>query len=329
MFKRKPKAPDNSLPNRRTRARVDPTARTEASGGSRRTASTRGSNSRFTRSKTLSSYGSATGRGRENEDSEQSERQRIHRVKARQKRGVAILGVLLGVTLVVGVALFNFTSKVTTSAVSTQSNIGNSTNNKAYEEIITQYLGSHPSSRFRFTLDLKDMSAYLTSKAPEVKYIKRASFNGIGISNYDLVFRQPILKWQAGQDTYYVDEDGISFQVNLFAEPAIELRDSSLAGGVVDEGGVKISRRILEFAGRLIGAIQQQGNEVEYLFLPPDTTRQIGVKLKSRPTEFIFSIDHSVAGQVDAMRQTITYLDQAGSQPGRVDLRVPDRAYYQ
>lgn len=285
------------------------------------------SSGKFTRNKTLTSYyqGSNTGG---NHEIEKSERQRVHRVKARQKQVVTLLTVLVGLIFFVGLMIFNFTSNVTTSAVSDQSNIVNEPDQTVYETTIAEYLGGHPTSRFRFALNLKDLSAYVSDKRPEVKYIKSTSFNGIGTSNFDIVFRQPILKWEVDNQVYYVDSEGVSFKVNVFSDPEIELRDSSLSGGVIKNNQVKISRRILEFAGRLVAEVEGLGHKVEYLALPEDTTRQIAVKLTGRPTEFIFSIDQTVAGQVDAMQQSITYFDQTGQAPVRVDLRVPGRAYY-
>lgn len=313
MFKRNKKSSSSTLSNRRARTGIDsPFSATS---------------NRFVRSKTLSSYVSGSNTSSERE-SEKSERQRIHYVKARQKHVTAILSVLIVLILIMGTIIFNFTSKVTVSAVSSGADIVNAPQSDTYEALIKEYLGSHPSSRLRFTLNLEDLSSYLKAEAPEVKYVKRASFNGIGTSNYDIVFRQPIIKWQAGSQTYYVDAEGVSFQNNMFAEPEIELRDSSMAGGLVTDGEVKISRRILEFSGRLASGIQQQNYQIEYLILPEDTTRQIAVKIIDKPTEFIFSIDHTVTSQVEAMRQVMGYLDETGERPARVDLRVPNRAYY-
>lgn len=283
---------------------------------------------RYTRSKTLSSYapGINNNRGGDKEI-EKSERQRIHRVKARQKQVVTILTILAFLILLIGTIIFNFTSKITVSAVSDDANIVNALSADTYIKQIDSYLGAHPASRLRFSLDLKDMTSSVAEKSPEIKYIKRASFNGLGASNFDVVFRQPIIKWQAGDQTYYVDADGASFQQNMFDEPAIELRDSALVGGLVTDGKVKISRRIMEFSGRLVSGLQQNDYQVEYLSLPEDTTRQIAVKLTGGSTEYIFSIDQSVLQQIDALDQVSNYLSETGGVAQRVDLRVSNKAY--
>ena len=282
---------------------------------------------KYVRSKTLSSYtpGSNKSGGHE---TEKSERRRVRHVKALQKRIITLLGVLVVLILLVGTIIFNFTSNVAISAVSSNADIVNTPNNETYEKLINNYLGSRPSARLRFSLNLGDLSNFIKEDAPEVKYVKRASFNGIGTSNYDIVFRQPVIKWQAGDKVYYVDSEGVSFQNNMFAEPNIELRDASLAGGLINDNEIKISRRILEFSGRLASSVQQQNHQIEYLSLPEDTTRQIALKMINRSTEFIFSIDHPVSQQVDAMQQVISYMDQTGQGASRVDLRVPNRAAY-
>ena len=282
---------------------------------------------KYVRSKTLSSYtpGSNKGGGHE---AEKSERRRVRQVKALQKRVITLLGILVALILLTGTIIFNFTSSVTVSAVSSDADIVNAPNDKTYETLINNYLQSRPSSRLRFSLNLADLSSHLSEDAPEVKYVKRASFNGIGTSNFEIVFREPIIKWQVGEKTYYVDSEGISFQNNMFVAPEIELRDASLAGGLINDNEIKISRRILEFSGKLVSGVHQQNYKVEYLSLPEDTTRQIALKLVDRPTEFIFSIDHPVSQQVDAMRQVVSYMNETGQGPTRIDLRVPNRAYY-
>ena len=282
---------------------------------------------KYVRSKTLSSYSPGSNEGGDRE-SEKSERRRVRRVKALQKRAITVLGVLAILVLFIGTLIFNFTSNVTINAVSASSDIVNAPEKEKYEKLIDSYLGSRPSSRLRLSLDLADLSNFLQNDAPEVKYVKRASFNGLGITNYDIVFREPIIRWQVGDKTYYVDSEGVTFQNNLFASPQIELRDASLAGGLINDGEVKISRRILEFSGRLVSSVHDQNYQVEYLSLPADTTRQIALKTTNRPTEFIFSIDQSVAQQVDAMKQAITYMDETGQGAAIIDLRVPNRAYY-
>ncbi len=282
---------------------------------------------RYRKNKTLSSYSGGTNRGGELEGG-RSERQRLHYVKARQKQtiyGLAFFGLII---IVLGIILYNYTARVTMSATSDQLDIVNAPAAARYEDSINKYLANHPAGRLRISLDKKGLERYLEHEHPEVKYVKRTSFNGLGVSNYDLVFREPIIKWQAGEHTYYVDSEGVSFQENIYKEPDINLRDASLGGGTINDGTVKLSRRILEFSGRLATSIQDKGKSIEFLTLPEDTTRQVAVKLVDSPTLFIFSIDQPVEAQVDAMMQASNYFTNAGYQPTRVDLRVPGRAYY-
>lgn len=282
---------------------------------------------RFTRNKTLSSYAPGENRGGVKEG-KKSERQRVHRIKSRRKQGVVILTLLVAMILVTAAVICNYTSKVTVSVVSSDANIVNQPNEQIYTKEINQYLQAHPIERFRFALDLKNMNSYLASKTPEVKLIKRASFNGVGTSDFALVYRQPIIKWEVGDNVYYVDQDGVTFKNNVYSDPQIELRDSSLAGGLITDKEVKISRRLLEFSGQLVSAINDKDLTVEYLTLPPDTTRQISVKLADSNTEYVFSIDQSVSLQVDALVQASSYFKAIGQAPERVDLRVPNKAYY-
>lgn len=197
-----------------------------------------------------------------------------------------------------------------------------------YSEKIQNYLDGHLFERSRATLDTVKLTQYLQQHdCPEVVSISPAmKFVGIGVSEFSLTMRRPVVGWKTQASQLYVDEDGVSFLRNYYAAPTVE---------VVDESGVPtvnnralVSNRFLTFVGKAIGRFKAQGLTVTKVALPTGVSHQIHITVAEVPYPVKLSVDRSAGGQVEDAARAIRHLQAQGTSPAYLDVRVSGRAYY-
>lgn len=198
-----------------------------------------------------------------------------------------------------------------------------------YVASIQQYLNSHPFERSRLTLDTTRLTTYLQDNdhseianvSPELK------FGGLGVATFELTPRKPVVSWQTGTKTMYVDDNGNAFTRNFYDTPVIEVVDET--GIQTSDNQVLVSNRFLAFIGKAVGRLSEQGYTVTKIILPANTTRQILVSLEGVGYPVKLSVDRPAGEQAQDAARAVRYLLKQRIAPREyIDVRISGRAYY-
>jgi cell division septal protein FtsQ len=273
-------------------------------------------NSQFRRNQTLS--------GVKRESEPVSERSRMHRLAKRRRNVSAIFTLVIIAIVVLGALLSQFTGKVNVTGSSAALN--RAVQPSPYEKIITEYLAIHPVERLRFSLNQDALSSYVSDRMPEVSYVKLSGTSNVVESDFTLTFRKPVAGWQINGRQYYVDDSGVVFQANYYANPPVQIIDQS--GVSPEQGSVVASARLLSFVGRVVSLSGQGSYVVTQAILPTGTTRQLDIKLEGVVPLVKLSIDRRAGEQVEDMIRALNYLKSKNISPQYVDVRVENRAAY-
>lgn len=239
-------------------------------------------------------------------------RRRLTRLFAGVFTGVVLCSVVLW-QLIAGVDVYGGKSVALDSSVS-------------YRDTVNEYLKRHPLERFRFSLDEDALSAFVTSKHPEVELVVLSQPSGLASSKFELVMREPVAKWRVTGENQYVDGSGVAFTVNYYEPPTIEITDNS---GIDPSSGVTVaSGRFLGFIGNLVRLSESLNYTPTGIEIPTASTRQIEVSYKEFDYPVKYTVDRPVGEQVEDMTRAIGYLRSAGESPGYLDVRVSGRSFY-
>ena len=199
---------------------------------------------------------------------------------------------------------------------------------RQYEDAVQKYLTGRPIERSRLTLDTEKLAKHLqTSGYPEVRAVsERMDFDGVGASIVTLEFRRPAVVWQTGNTRLYVDDTGVAFTRNYYAEPTVSIVDQSGIG--TQDNKVLASNRFLAFIGMVVGRMNTNGHTVTQVALPAGTTRQIAVSVATVPYPTKYSVDRPVGEQVEDAVRAMAHLSDKGITPEYLDVRVSGKAYY-
>ena len=273
-------------------------------------------NSQFRRNQTLS--------GVKRESEPVSERARMRKLAKRRRNVSGIFTLVIIAIIVLGALLSQFTGKVNVTGSSAALN--RAVQPSDYEKLITEYLGVHPVERLRFSLNQDALSAFVSDRMPEVAYVKLSGTSNVVESDFTLTFRKPVAGWQINGRQYYVDDKGIVFQSNYYANPTVQIIDQS--GVSPEQGSVVASARLLSFVGRVVSLSGQGSYIVTQAILPSGTTRQLEIKLQGVTPLVKLSIDRGAGEQVEDMVRALNYLKAKNISPQYVDVRVENRAAY-
>lgn len=195
-----------------------------------------------------------------------------------------------------------------------------------YQSEVISYLQKHPSERFLFSLESQKLSDTVRKKYPEVESVKLSGGSWIK-GNFTLTLRKPVASWKLSNRQYFVDVNGEAFEKNYFAPPSVNIVDNS--GAVVAKGNTVVSQKFLRFLGRLVALAGESGlGQISEASLPPNTTRQIDIKLEGRGYVIKTHIDRDPAGEIEDLRRVIQYLETRKITPSYIDVRVEGRAFY-
>lgn len=253
-----------------------------------------------------------------------SERERVHSMTMRRNRILLVFMVILGISIFLIALLSQLSGQVTVGISSATTSKVDAT---GYQRAINDYLGQHPVERFRFALNKAGLTTYVTSVNPEVASVTQAADFGLGETHFSVALREPLAGWRIQGKQYYVDEQGVAFEHNYFAEPGVQIVDE--AGVSFQEGTTVTSTRFLSFIGKIVAQAKGKGMEVIEARLPLGTTRQVVIKVSGKDYEFRLSIDRGAGEQVEDISRVEKYLSDRGINPRYVDVRVEGRAFYQ
>lgn len=277
----------------------------------------------FYRNRTLiGSLSSNVGGAAEKDGQLQSPRVKAHHLVDKRRH----LGVILAAVLLVSVVLFALVSQFTADVVVDIKGLPASETTGRYAKIIDQYFSRRPVERLRFMTDQSTFTAYIQSKAPEIESAEMVGLAGFAKSQVVLTARRPVTVWDIGDSRQYVDASGISFKINYYDPPKVQIVDRS---GIPSEAGQLVaSNRFLSFVGQVVGLVQARGYDVTEVIIPEGTTRQIQLKLKGSGFPIKYSVDRPAGEQVEDMDRAVRYLKSKGITPEYIDVRVSGRAYY-
>jgi hypothetical protein len=251
-----------------------------------------------------------------------SPRAHAHHLSAHRRRlGTTLVIVLLAVAGLIWL-LYEFTAGIQVSPTDNGLVIQQS----RYQHAIDDYFAGHPLERIRSLLNEQQLNMYITQVTPEVSILRSNGAAGVATSQFDITFRRPVASWLINSQQYYVDKDGVSFQVNYFDRPTVKIIDQS---GVPQTTGTTVaSSRFLHFVGRVVDMAKTYGLTVEQAIIPANTTRQIEIKVAQHNYPIKLSLDRPVGEQAEDMSRAIAYLDAHSMKPQYVDVRVSGKAYY-
>lgn len=264
----------------------------------------------FRRGKTISRH--------QKEHSERSENQKL--VIRRRKLGAFFVILAIFISLI-SIFLFQFISKV-----SVVSNESKSQNLSRYEKSVEEYLNINPSERILSNLNKNALLESLQKDYPEVLSISDIKFNGLTSYKIYLDFRKPVASWLVDGKEFFVDSEGVSFSINNFAKPSLNIIDDS--GAIVSNGKNVASSSFFSFIGKLVSAANKQGLEVSKIRIPPLSLRQVEVSVKGVSYFARMSTADSAEGQIINFKKAIEYFRAHKISPNYIDLRIEGKGYY-
>lgn len=264
----------------------------------------------FRRGKTISRH--------QKEHSERSENQKL--VIRRRKLGAFFVILAIFISLI-SIFLFQFISKV-----SVVSNESKSQNLSKYEKSVEEYLNINPSERILSNLNKNALLESLQKDYPEVLSISDIKFNGLTSYKIYLDFRKPVASWLVDGKEFFVDSEGVSFNINNFEKPSLNIIDDS--GAIVSNGKNVASSSFFSFIGKLVSAANKQGLEVSKIRIPPLSLRQVEVSVKGVSYFARMSTADSAEGQIINFKKAIEYFITHKISPNYIDLRIEGKGYY-
>jgi hypothetical protein len=270
----------------------------------------------FRRGATLSTYHS--------EDQHQlSQRQQQRNLRWRRRK----IGVLLLFTaglLILGVlVLFQFNGWIRT--VVSDAPTSKAVAAEYYQQLVDDYFAKNSFERLAFLRRDQALADFVKNQAPEVNDVKITT-DGLMSGRLALSFRRPVAMWHSADDTSYVDDAGVVYKRNYFAEPSVVITDNS---GVVPVDGVAASARFLEFVGQTTAELNKQGSAVvERVLIPRGAVRYVEFYLAGRSYPFKAQIDRQPSAQAADILTIINYIDNNQINPQYVDVRVAGKAYW-
>lgn len=199
-------------------------------------------------------------------------------------------------------------------------------NTEPYAQTIKQYFNQHPTERFLFNLRANQLNDQIIRQHPEVKQV---TIHGLspGIFDVSVEFRQPLLSWRSGGKQLYVDSQGVAFEKNLFASPAVTVDDQS--GIKLDNTNLVASGRFISFLGQLVSQVNAGGvDDVSKVIIPTGTTREVDIVLKNRTYPIKTHIDRDPRVQAHDVVAAVRYIEGRGVKPEYIDARVEGKAFY-
>lgn len=256
-----------------------------------------------------------------------SPRSEVHDLKRRRKKlAIVFLSVLAG-AVILGLGVYQSIAVPRVALLGTD--IDKSADTTIYVKGVQDYLNHHILQRSRLTLDINGLTAYLQQNGfPEVEGVSdNLVYDGLGVTKISLTLRRPVVSWQTGSKTLYVDSDGASFERSYYSGAVVRVIDET--GIKATDGKVLVSDRFLQFIGKAVGHFSRQGLNVNKVVLPPDTSRQIWVSLDGFSYAVKMTIDRPVGGQVEDAVRSVKYMSKQGIVPTQyVDVRVSGKAFF-
>ncbi|NTW61277.1 hypothetical protein HGB24_01130 [Candidatus Saccharibacteria bacterium] len=254
-----------------------------------------------------------------------SSRLHVHHLTVKRRKAFGLFAVIVIGIIFLWTIISNFTAS---SVVVYNTTITSPIDQARYTKVIQDYLNENPISRFTFLMDNNNFNDYMIGKLSELDSITPVGMGGIGTTNFKINLRKPVAGWKIKNKQYYVDAKGVSFEVNYYSEPAVQIVDES--GAVIQATGTEIiSNRFLGYVGRVVAIASDYGYTVTQATLPAGMTRELDIKVQGSGSTIKLVIDRPVGEQIEDMARSLRYLASRGINASYIDVRVSGKAFYQ
>lgn len=252
-------------------------------------------------------------------DASTSSRQHVHALKTHRQKIGGVLIALVVASLVVGYVLFTLVVYV---RIATPSNATiTNAQRQQYETAINKYYDLHPLERFRPLLNEAALVRHLSeTDAADIRSIERVAPTGVATSTFSIVFRKPIAVFIVNGDEKFVDDEGVVFSRSYFDTPSIRIRDENGEQAAA-------SSRLVEFIGKIVGALQAQGVTVKDAIMPATAIRYVDL-ITDKNERIRVGVDRSEFLQAEDAQRAIAYLREQGKKTQYIDVRVSGRVFY-
>lgn len=257
-------------------------------------------------------------------NSAESPRIKVHHLSIKRRKLSVILLVTILVIALLSFLIFNFTATVAVGF--SNLDFAKTVDETKYQKAIQDYLDANPLGRLHFLLDNSGLNSYISGNLTEVRGVVQKTMTGLGVTEFEITMREPVASWKINDDQYYVDDEGVAFETNYFADPVVRVVDNS--GASLAAGQASISKRFLGFVGQVVSSCNQDGYTVSEAVLPSNTTRQLNIKLKDSNLLVKMTIDRSAVEQVSDMSRAVKYFVSNGRMPTYIDVRVDNKVFY-
>lgn len=252
----------------------------------------------------------------------QSPRTQAHHLARRRRRVGGLFLVVVVISLGMAFLVTQLVSNVTVQASDHAITLDGK-----YVQDIQSYFDRQPLERLRFMLNTKQLLAYLQTVDPEVSDVALSDAQGYGSAGFVVTVRHPTLSWSIGSHRQYVDDSGVAFTRNYYAEPQVQVVDQS--GIQVSEGQTVASNRFLSFMGRVVGLAAHSGYAVTQIVLPRGVTHEVDLHMQNVAYPVRLLVDRPAGEQIEDMDRAVRWLAAHQVSPTYLDVRVSRRAYYQ
>ncbi len=250
-------------------------------------------------------------------------RTHVHHLSLRRRKVFSTLVIILLSIAITCLIIINLTAGIT---VSTATKPTIKLEQSRYINAIQDYLDANPLERLSFFLDQSRLTAFVSSKLPEVLSVKLIGMKNVGQTDYRLTMRQPIAGWVINSKQYYVDDKGVSFEINYFLNPSVQIIDNT--GTPIQAGTMSVSKRLLGFVGLVVSEANKYGYQTEKAILPAGTMREVDINITDIKPTIKLTVDRAVGEQVEDMSRAINYFSSHALDPAYIDVRVSNKAFY-
>lgn len=267
----------------------------------------------FRMNRTISSFRKEQGGVSERSVAHQRHDARQHRLRW-MGRSIVVVIILVAISFQMAVSL-----QVQTPDAASQQYA------KAYRKAMEEYYAARPAERFTPFLNYQTLKEHIMQQTPEVKTVRVEPF-GAGLARVKLTFRQPLAQWSSNGKTYFVDDEGVTFEQNYFATPNLAVKDQS--GAPLSGGQEVVNRRFLGFLGQAVSRFAKANITVTEIVLPQDTVRQVLFLIHDKPYAVKMTVDRAADAQVAQAIKAMRYIDERSLRPEYIDVRVDQRVFY-
>lgn len=246
----------------------------------------------------------------------------VHRRRRIFGRLVIVAVLCLGLYLFMGQLIATVQVRAVLGDTATQLS---DTQTDAYMKTIDEYFSRRINERFAPNLNTADLTSFVQASHPEIESLSMEQTGGFGEAQLELHMRRPVARWVVDGKTEFVNENGVVFVQNFYADPKVKIIDKN---ATEVSGGLVASNRFLSFVGQVVGDLEKQGLRVTKATIPTLTTRQLEVHIKGVKPYFKLTIDRSVGEQSEDIARIVRYFKKRGTKPSYVDVRVKGKAFY-